>query len=87
MLTPSTLVVVVGVTVLAAVLTAAQHGRPGPKRTHRHETEDGERANPFGDLSEGAELAGEGCRDCGDTLDSESYRYCVSCLTRAVADD
>jgi hypothetical protein len=87
MSTPSTVVVVVGVAVLAAVVTAARRGRPGPKRTYLYETDDSEQPNPFGDLSEGAEHAGEGCQDCGDPLESGSFRYCLSCLTRPVADD
>jgi len=89
MVTPSTLVVVGGVAVVATVVTVLCQGRPGPKRRHLFETEDGERTNPFSDLSEGARNRAEanGCRACGTHLESGSFRYCVSCGTRSPADD
>jgi len=89
MVTPGTLVVVGGVAVVATAVTVRRQGRPGPKRQHLFETEDGERSNPFSDLSEGARDGTESsdCRGCGTHLDSESFRYCVSCGTRSVADD
>jgi hypothetical protein len=87
MLTPSTLAVGAGIALLTTLLTAERRGRPGRKRTDRYETEDGERANPFVDLSEGAESAGDGCRGCGSVLASDSYRFCVSCGTRSTDDD
>jgi len=73
--------------VVGAFVTVARVGHPGPKRRHLHETGDGERANPFADLSAGAEAAAEQCRDCGTALESESFRYCGSCDPGSVADD
>jgi hypothetical protein len=89
MLTPSALVVAAGAAVLATAVTAARRGPPGPKRTHLYETGDGERANPFGDLSEGAREGTDpgGCRNCGTALESPLFRFCVSCGTRSLADD
>jgi len=73
---------------LSTLVTVTRHGRPGPKRTHLFEDDDGERANPFADLSAGAEAAGRICRGCGAPLESE-FRYCGGCPTGAepVADD
>ncbi|WP_436929189.1 hypothetical protein [Halosimplex halobium] len=74
---------------VSTLVTVARHGRPGPKRTHFFEDDDGERANPFADLSAGTEAAAAACRDCGAPLASETYRYCGGCETgsRPLADD
>jgi hypothetical protein len=85
MSTPTGLVAFVAVVLVATAV--ARYGRPGPKRTHVYETEDGERANPLADVSEGAADTDCGCRDCGTELESESFRYCTSCLAGSVADD
>lgn len=55
---------------------------PEQPREHLYETDDGERANPFADLSEGAEANITRCRECGETVEAPSYRVCKSCLTR-----
>lgn len=89
MVTRSTLVLVGSVALVTTVVAVLQHGRPGPERRHLFETDDRERANPFGDLPEGARDRAEadGCRACDTRLESTSFRYCVSCGTRSVADD
>lgn len=71
---------------VSTLLTVSRQGRPGPKRTHLFE-EDGERANPFADLSAGAEAAEEGCRQCGTALDADAYQFCTGCGGSVVADD
>ncbi|PSP66947.1 hypothetical protein BRC70_08620 [Halobacteriales archaeon QH_6_68_27] len=78
---------VVGAVVVGTLVTVARVGHPSPKRRHLYETEEGERANPFRDLSMGAEAAAESCGDCGAALESESFRYCGSCDPGPVADD
>ena len=80
---------VAGICVLGLVtaLTVLRHGHPGPKRERLYETEDGEPCNPFGDLSAGAAASDTSCNNCGTELEVESYAFCVSCGTGALADD
>lgn len=69
------------------VLVADRLGRiPGEKRVHLYEDERGNRANPFGDFSEGASDASSTCRSCGGGLESEAHRYCGSCFESGVAE-
>ena len=83
----TSVLVVLLVALVATVLTVLRRGRPGPKRRHLFETEDGARANPLADLSAGTEASGTGCRTCGRELESDSFRYCGTCDGPAPADD
>lgn len=63
------------------VFLADRLGRtPGEKAVHMFEDDRGNRANPFGDLSEGASNSTGTCRTCGRDLPAESFRYCSSCF-------
>jgi len=72
---------------ISTLVTVSRRGEPQPKRTHLFEDENGERANPFGELSAGAEASPEGCNRCDTPLDVETYNFCTGCGETAVADD
>lgn len=68
------------VALVSTLVTVSRNGRPGSKRTHLFE-DDGERANPFADISAGAADAAQSarsCAGCGTAID-DSYRFCVAC--------
>ena len=69
-------------TALSSLVAAADrlHAGPGAKRVHLFEDESGGRGAPFGSLPEGAARSTTPCRDCGDSVNAGSYRYCRACL-------
>ena len=52
---------------------------PGSKRNHLFETDDGNRATPFGSVADGAARWPGTCRGCGRGLESRAYWYCPRC--------
>lgn len=77
---------VLSVSIVLVVLAVRLGRTPGEKAVHLFEDERGNRANPFGDLSEGAANSTGTCRTCGRGLASDSYRYCSPCLESGAAD-
>lgn len=68
------------VTPVLSVAVADRLGhRLGPAREHLFETDDGDRKNPFGELSAGGDAGPTACRGCGTDLESRTDRYCRSC--------
>lgn len=53
----------------------------GEPQTYVFETEDGDRANPFDELAEGATDASPTCRLCRRELPSEAHQYCTACFS------
>lgn len=84
------LVPAVSIILLAAIpsLPAIRFGHePEPPRDHLFEADDGQRENPFADLSEGVTESQSRCKECGDVIDSPTYRVCQSCVARPIPGD
>lgn len=50
-------------------------------QTYVFETEDGDQANPFDELAEGAANTSPTCRLCRRELPSRTHQYCTACFS------